>query len=286
MRTTMLLVALALVGCGGNETNGNGGPDMAAATGNDMQMVVTTTIAQARMGNVTTPITVNGVVTVVAGDDPADTKEWYIQDPAGGPYSGVSVYCNKTAKSNPCPMALMPPALHDLVQVTGKLSTYKGKVELQPTAETTLMQNATPPPVMTASAADVASGSTNAAIRGAIVKLTGTFTVDDVTPAACYDSQCAGDAGTNGFCTGCKPPTYSGFQVGDGSGHEVLVENTFYLSEHLTSSPECVSMAPGGMAVTKGKTFSMISGIVDMDPYGPAGTVAISPTTDSDYTLQ
>jgi predicted extracellular nuclease len=284
----MIVVALALAGCGGNEANGGGGADMAAGGGNDMQMVVTTTttIAQARMGNVMTPITVKGVVTVVAGDDPADTKEWYIQDPAGGPYSGVSVYCNKTAKSNPCPMTLTPPALHDLVQVTGKLSTYKGKVELQPTAEMTMMQNATPPPVMTASASDVASGSTNAAIRGALVKLTGTFTVDSVTPQACYDTQCGGDAGTNGLCTGCKPPTYSGFQVSDGSGHEILVENTFYLSEHLTSSPECVSMAATGTAVTMGKTFSMISGIVDADPYGPMGTVAISPTADSDYTLQ
>jgi hypothetical protein len=285
MRTTMLVAALALVGCGGNDTNG-GGADMATTGGNDLQMVVTTTIAQARMGNVTTPITVNAVVTVVAGDDPMDTKEWYIQDPAGGPYSGVSVYCNKSAKSNPCPMALTPPALHDLVQITGTLSTYKGKLELQPTAETTTMQNATPPPVMTASAADVASGSTNAAIRGALVKLTGTLSVDSVTPQACYDTQCAGDAGTNGLCSGCKPPTYSGFQVNDGSGHEVLVENTFYLSEHLMSSPECVSMAATGMGITTGKTFSMIAGIVDADPYGPAGTIAISPTTDSDYTLQ
>jgi hypothetical protein len=144
-------------------------------------------------------------------------QEWYIQDPAGGPYSGVSVYCNKTAKSNPCPMTLTPPALHDLVQVTGKLSTYKGKIELQ---------------------------------------LTGTFTVDSVTPQACYDTQCGGDAGVNGLCTGCTPPTYSGFQVSDGSGHEILVENTFYLSEHLTSSPECVAMAATGMAITTGKTLT------------------------------
>lgn len=284
MRTTMLVVAVAAIGCSNNGTSG--GADMAAGGGADMQMVMTTTIAQARMGNVTTPITVNAVVTVVAGDDPMDTKEWYIQDPAGGPFSGVSVYCNKTAKSNPCPMTIMAPALHDLVRVTGTLSTYKGKVELQPTAETTTMANATAPPTLTASAADVASGSTNAGIRGAIVKLTGTFTVDSVTPQACYDTQCAGEGGVNGSCTGCKPPTYSGFQVNDGSGHEILVENTFYLSEHLMSSPECVSTAAANMQVTTGKTFSMISGIVDVDPYGPATTVAISPTTDSDYTLQ
>jgi hypothetical protein len=180
-------------------------------------------------------------------------------------------------------MALTPPALHDLVQITGTLSTYKGKVELQPTAEMTMMANATPPPVMTVNASDLVAASTNAAIRGAIVKVTGTFTVDSVTPQACYDTQCAGDGGAGTMCTGCKPPTYSGFQVNDGSSHEILVENTFYLSEHLASSPECVSMAAAGMGVTNGKTFSMISGIVDVDPYAPATTVAI---TDSDYTLQ
>jgi hypothetical protein len=285
----MLVIVVAAMGCGGNDTTGGGGgggADLAAGGGNDMAMVLTTTIAQARMGNVTTPITVNAVVTVVAGDDPADTKEWYIQDPAGGPYSGVSVYCNKSAKSNACPMALMPPALHDLVQVTGTLSTYKGKVELQPTAEMTMMANATPPPLMTASAADVATGSTNAAVRGALVKLTGTFTVDSVTPQACYDTQCAGEGGVNGSCSGCKPPTYSGFQVGDGSGHEILVENRFYLTEHLTSSPECVPMAPANMQVTMGKSFSMVAGIVDVDPYGPANTIAIAPTADSDYALK
>jgi hypothetical protein len=45
-------------------------------------------------------------------------------------------------------------------------------------------------------------------------------------------------------------------------------------------------MAPANMQITMGKAFSMISGIVDVDPYGPATTIAISPTADSDYTLQ
>ena len=260
---------------------------MSAGGGNDMQMVLQTTIAQARMGNVTTPITVTAVVIAVNGDDPADTKEWYIQDPAGGPYSGISVYCNKTAKSNPCPSTIMAPALHDLVQITGKISPYKGKAEIVPSAEMTTMANATPPPVMMVSAADVASASTNAGVRGGMVKVMGSsFTVDSVTPQALYDTQCAGDAGTNGYCTGCKPPTYSGVQVNDGAGHEIFVENTFYLTEHLQGSPECVSMAPANMQLTVGKTFTALGGIVDVDVYAPAGNnVALSPTTDSDYAL-
>src|SRR5262249_19040772 len=158
--------------------------------------------AQARMGNVTTPITFKAVVTVVNGDDPMDTKEWYVQDPAGGPYSGISVYCNKTARSNPCPSTIAPPAGDDPGQVTGKISTYKGKLEIQPTAETTIMANATPPPALMVSAADVATGSMNAGVRGAMVKVMGSkFTVDDVTPQALYNSKCGGDGGVNGLCS-------------------------------------------------------------------------------------
>jgi hypothetical protein len=290
MRRIVLLAALAMTGCGGNNDTGGGGNDMAVSGGggNDMQMVVQTTIAQARMGNVTTPITFTAVVIAVNGGDPADTKEWYVQDPAGGPYSGISIYCNKTAKSNPCPSTVTAPALHDLVQITGKISPYKGKAEVQPTAQTTMMANATPPAPLMVSAADVAQGSTNAGVRGAMVKVMGTsFTVDSVTPQALYDKQCAGDAGVNGFCTGCKPPTYSGVQVNDGAGHEIFVENTFYLSEHLQGSPECVSMAPANMQLTVGKKFTSLSGIADVDVYAPAGSnVELSPTSDSDYTLQ
>src|SRR5262249_27114011 len=90
---------------GGGGTGGvdQGVPDQG---GNDQSMVITMSIADARSMNVTTPFTTTAVVTAVRGDDPADTKEWYLQDPAGGPNSGVAVYCNKTAKSNPCPMSI------------------------------------------------------------------------------------------------------------------------------------------------------------------------------------
>ena len=277
MHKTLLLAALALIGCRDNGTGGSG-PDMSAT------MMGTTTIAAARMGNVTAQITVNAVVTGLPGD-PADTKEWYIQDPAGGPYSGVAIYCNKTAKTNPCPMTIVNPSLHDLVQVTGKLSTYKGKLELQPTAVMTMMSNATPPAAITVTAADLAASSTNAGIRGALVKIAGAFTVDSTTPMVLYDTNCAGDAGVNGYCQGCKPPTYSGFQVNDGAGNEILVENRFYTTMHLQSSMECVSQ-PGEIAVANGKKFSMLSGIADVNQYAPSPTLTLSPTADSDYTAQ
>jgi hypothetical protein len=256
-----------------------------------MSMAMETTIAQARMGKVTTPITVKGVVTVVNGDDPKDTKEWYIQDPAGGPYSGISVYCNKDTRSmTACPEALNPPALHDLVLVTGTISPYRGKAEIQPTAQMTLMANATPPPSMMVSGQDVAPASKNAAVLGALVQLTGgPFTVEDVRPSALYNTTCAGHDGGSSYasCSGCNPPTYEGVKVKDGSGNEVLVTNLFFLTEHLHSSPECLSGAPANQQLTVGKTFTALSGIVDVDVYAPAGNnITISPTTDSDYSIQ
>src|SRR5579884_3454354 len=101
MRLVLAATAFALAGgCSNSSGNNNddmsAGPDMSAPGG-------TTTSAKARMGNATGPITVTAVVIALPGD-PADAKEWYIQDPQGGAYSGVDVYCNKTAKSNPCPM--------------------------------------------------------------------------------------------------------------------------------------------------------------------------------------
>lgn len=278
MHRTLLLAALALAGC---RDNGTGG------TGPDMSMNIppgTTTIAAARMGNVTTQIIVNAVVTGLPGDA-ATTKEWYIQDPAGGPYSGVAIYCNKTAKNNPCPMAVVNPSLHDLVQVTGKLSTYKGKLELLPTAVMKMMANATAPATMTVTAADLVGASTNAGIRGVLVKVTGTFTVDSTAPSALYDTNCAGDAGVNGYCQSCKPPTYSGFQVGDGAGHEILVENRFWATMHLQSSMECLTQT-GVIPVANAKVFTMLSGIADINQYAPSPTLTLSPTADSDYTAQ
>src|SRR5580658_4403702 len=60
----------------------------------------TTTIAAARKGNVTTPIIVKAFVTALAGV-PKDYPQWYIEDPAGGAYSGVDVYCDPMV-STPC----------------------------------------------------------------------------------------------------------------------------------------------------------------------------------------
>ena len=240
----------------------------------------TTTIALARAGNVTTPITVQAVVTALHGA-PGDYSEWYIEDAAGGPNSGVNVYCDKDKSCT-----LPEPAMNDLILITGSLSTYHGVVQLTPTAKSTVQAGAALPPIPTLTMTDLAEGA-NSHYRGVLVKYDATaLTVDNTMPAALYDTQCAtlldgGVATGMPLCTGCAPPTYSGFQANDGAGNEIYIEETFFNTDHLQSSPECASAA-GNVAVTNGMTFSSIQGILDYDGYAMAQQ--LSPTKDSDYT--
>jgi hypothetical protein len=286
IRSGLYVSILLAAACGDNGNNGNPDLSMPVMNGADMAMETKTTIAAARGANVMgMPITVDAIVTAVRGDSPATAKTWYIEDPAGGPNSGVAIYCNKSAKSNPCPMTIMAPALHDKITITGTLASYKGEIEMYPTAQTTVMANAALPPIPTLMPSDVVSSGTSMN-RGTLVKVAVTLTVDDVTPAKLYDTQCAnvdGGTGTMPLCSGCAPPSYSGFQANDGMGHEVIIENTFYNSENLASSPECLT-AMGAIPVHVGDKFTTITGILDFDPNGMVQ--ALSPVQDSDYTKQ
>src|SRR5208283_403796 len=114
-------------------------------------------------------------------------------------------------------------------------------------------------------------------------------TVDDVTPSALLDTQCttvvpsdAGpDAGMIECATPCSPPAYSGFTANDGKGNEVNIEATFFATDPLQSSPECLTQ-PGVTPVAKGMTFSAMQGVLDFDVY--AQQQQLSPVTPSDYT--
>ncbi len=247
----------------------------------------TTTIAAARQANPTTSITVKGVVTALAGV-PMDYPQWYIEDPAGGEYSGIVVYCDPDL-SKPC--TVPEPALNDLIEVTGTLDNYKGQVELIPTAMKVLQSNATPPPVPSLTATQVAPGA-DSPYRGVFVSLTipsgSKLTVDSVTPPALADTACGavipdggvvGDAAPPACTNKCEPPLYAGFQANVG-GDEVYIEAPFFNTDPLQSSPECLSQA-GVVPVTDGMTFSKMSGILDVDPY--SGKQSISPVLPADY---
>jgi hypothetical protein len=247
----------------------------------------TTTIAEARQafldGGSAPAITVNAVVTAVQGPS-GDQVNWYVEDPAGGPYSGIIVFCDPlAAKGCPCLNTCTPHVaaqpVGTLVSISGKISAYDGQLQLEPTAQTVLQTNATPPPVYTATASDLAE-TANSPYRGVYVKFPTTVTVDNLTPAALYDTECNKDGGAGmPLCTGCEPPTYAGFEV-NGPGAPFFVEETFFPVVTLASSPECLTQS-GAVAVTNGETFPFMAGILDVDPY--AGQQALSPVQPSDY---
>jgi hypothetical protein len=252
------------------------------------------TIAQARQAyggsGTSAPVTVSGIVTAVQGSV-GDQVIWYIEDPAGGPYSGISVYCDPLAATTcPCMASCTPhisaPALNTLVTMTGTMSTYNGQFQIEPTVQTVFEINATPPTTYVASTDDLAEDGTSA-YRGVYVKYASAVTVDDLTPSALYDTECDTGSGSGSgsgssampLCSGCTPPTYGGFEVSAGTS-PFFVEETFFPFVPLENSPECLTQ-PGAVDVTNGKTFPFVAGILDLDPY--SGKQALSPVQPSDY---
>lgn len=276
------ILALALVagtaGCG-NNGSGNGSMDMSAGGSNDMPMMQSMTIAQALGSHLTSAFTTTAYVTGVRKNSMATKFDVYIEDPAGGMNSGIDVFCDHGAKT-PCPSSITPPTVGQMVTITGTISAFDGKEEMKPTSMTVSSMTGTAPPIPTVMMSDVAPTAMSA-YRGVLVKLANVVTVDNVTPMALYDTNCAGDAGVNGLCTSCGPPSYSGFEAADGSGNKVLIEQFFYGSENLQSSPECLTQK-NAVPVTNGMTFSMVTGILDFDTYGKVQV--LQPVTDSDYT--
>jgi hypothetical protein len=168
--------------------------------------------------------------------------------------------------------------LHTLVSISGTISSYHGQVQLEPTAQTILQSNFTPPPTYTASAADLAE-TANSPYRGVYVKFPSTVTVDNLTPTALYDSECNTDGGMP-LCSGCAPPTYAGFEVNGPGASAFFVEETFFPFVTLANSPECLTQS-GAVPVTVNETFPFMAGILDVDPY--AGDQSIAPVQPSDY---
>ena len=293
-RISLLVLPLtfALAGCRSdngattpiNSIDMSANTDGSAATGDmTVPLGAMTTIAAARAASVRTSITVTAIVTAVHGD-----SEWYVQDQAGGKWSGIDVFCNKSAKKNPCPMSVTTPNPGDVLQITGVISPYKGKDELDPAAQTTMSTGGTLPAPMAVTTANAAEASTNPELRGMLVTVTPSatpWTVDDVMPAALINTT-ACPTSTDGGCVMCLPPQYSGFEVTDGTT-KIYVYNYFYGTSHLTSSPECLTSATTNVPVTTATQFTALGGILDVDPYAPtANTVVLAPATDSEYAIK
>ncbi len=281
---TNIVGALVFAACGSSTS-----PEKTAdASSSHDAPTPTTTIAKARQAYSGTAasasLTVNAVVTAVQGGS-GDQVIWYVEDPAGGPYSGISVFCDPLAATTcPCKASCTPHVaaqpIGTLVSITGTISAYHGQLQLEPTAQTVLQTGATPPPTYMASASDLSETATSP-YRGVYVKFPSTVTVDNLTPTVLYDSECNTGSGSGmPLCTTCAPPTYAGFEVNGPGANAFFVEETFFPFVPLQNSPECLTQ-PGAVAVTMGETFPFVAGILDTDPY--AMQQVLAPVQPSDY---
>lgn len=229
------------------------------------------------------------VVTAVQGPS-GDEVNYYIEDPDGGAYSGIVVYCDPLLTTCPAGPRAGNPSVGDYVLITGAISSYKGQSQIEPTSYGLISSNHALPAAVAVAGSDVAAGNTSTQYRGVLVKLSTTLTVTNLTPMALYDTQCntgTGDAGADAgadaappLCSGCSPPSYSGFQATDSANDVIYVEQYLFPGDPLQSSPECID-AGGQVAVTQGETFPFMEGIVDWDPYASAQFMA--PRGPSDY---
>jgi hypothetical protein len=206
-------------------------------------------------------------------------KELWVQDLAGGPRSGISVYCNPASASAPC---LVPTATilalrpGNVVQLSGVWSPYHGKNMIRPTSITVVDATALPAPTpITAAQADPLLPASDYA--GVLVTVT-TAPLTVVGASAVPYAPDGGSPCQNG-------PTPGLFQVSDGTS-TIDVETTFFDTIDIGIGDPCLPALDGGAArahvVRPGDTFTKLGGILDWDTV--TGQLVLQPTDPSQYT--
>lgn len=116
-----------------------------------------------------TRVTVEGVITAVdaAKDSAGDYAGFYIQEPSGGPYSGIYVYHKFQDSSTP------KPELGHLVELTGTYDEYYDVSELKNVTWIDKGQGTIPAPAVVQAADLVAGGATAEPYEGVLVQVQG-----------------------------------------------------------------------------------------------------------------
>jgi hypothetical protein len=219
----------------------------------------------------------------------------WVQDPGGGVYSGIEVFCNFGGTMPDCSLTrtqLDAFAVGSVVNVTGKLAAYLpasapagAAPVLELAAPTISSTGATTPPVAVdvdvsfVAKANLAAGGSADPYKGAYVHLIGatTFTTTSIT-AAEFSATCTDRS---------SPPrtgaTYFGFEA-TGAGQTLALGLGFY--DTLTYCLPCTGVPlpyPCTNPITASQTFHSIKGIVEPD-YNANGMayLALSPVVDAD----
>jgi hypothetical protein len=265
-----------------------GTPDGAMATGCN-NTYSTSTIAAMRQGNVNGCFELDNVVTL---DVTPSTKSprLFVQDAAGGMYSGMMTRCSSMSTSHPCTVAATVAALAKGRSVTVKGTYIKSKntgFEEFFIDDVTDNGAATPPAAATATVAEISRGGTNPGL--AFQRVTVTLAPND--PLVMYDwtpSELANATATKcpyvfGFgmipksakatataaCTsGTAQPTG---QAAPASA-EVLIGTDFFKTYTISSDCRCAKTFTDMVPSAQSQLTGSISGILVFDvPFGGSG---------------
>jgi hypothetical protein len=205
----------------------------------------------------------------------------YVQDPGGGEYSGIHLFCNYGGTSPNCAMTqaqIDAIAIGSVVSVGGSFQTYTpstptnapSALEIDAPTITETGQTMTPVAIAVSAATLGKSQfqSSTDMYKGSYVKIASSATVSSTTPTE-FQAACTGT--TSGT-------TYGGFEATVG-GTTLAVGLNFYKSVTYCL-PGC------GFACSNPvthQTFTQIAGIVEADSNANGAIyLRISPLSDSD----
>ncbi len=223
----------------------------------------------------------------------------WVQDPGGGPYSGVQLFCNYGGTTPNCPMTRTQ--VESLVrgQVVNVTGNYNPFTPSSPASAPTLVEVGAPmvtptgsmmdPVAVSVSPSDVSKGMVSADMyAGVYVTMTGSFTVSSVTASefmnTSYSCTTSGDGGMS-----ASAPQYFGFEMTDGT-NTMAVGLGFYKSESycLDSCFDsmCTSATTAGhMLVSTGETFTGLTGVVEPASSSTESYLQVSPVVDMDLPM-
>jgi hypothetical protein len=245
------------------------------------------TIAELRMTPPAngTVVSLSGVVVVSRVTSTKYGHVW-VQDPGGGQYSGIQLFCNYGGTSPDCALTkttIDALAAGAIVDVSGKFNVYtptspaNAPPQLEIDAPMIMGTGQTMPPVaMTVSASTLAKdqySTSSDPYKGAYVEVAtgGPYHVTSTT-AMEFQQSCTGPSGAG--------TTYTGFETNNGT--TTLAIGLAFYQTVTYCLPGCYTCSN---QVTTSQSWSKISGIVE-----PASNtngsiyLQLSPTADSDLT--
>ncbi len=130
----------------------------------------------------------------------------------------------------------------DYVLITGPISTYKGQQQIAPTAYALIASDHALPAAVAVTGQRRRRGEHVGAVPRSPGEALRDADRDQPHAGGALQHHCGTPTADGGpLCSGCAPPTYSGFQVSDSASNVIYVEQYLFPGDPLQSSPECLT---------------------------------------------